>query len=132
MKRTAERTQKVQQALSMRAAGHTYEQIARALGLAHRSAAYHLIQRELERVTAGDVQALRREQHYALEELMRRLYCHLYTKKGVVNLRVVDRLLKCYDAEARLYGLYPKAGQNGTQAGGVKHVVLVREAKEEL
>lgn len=104
---------KKSQALKLRADGATYDEIARVLGFANRSAAYKLVSKSLKEVVSDDVNLLRLEEGYMLDYLHRVLWAQLHDKKtGKLNLRVIDRLLAIHDRRCKLFGLYPKPGEN--------------------
>jgi hypothetical protein len=129
-RRSIETNNRIEKAIQLRAQGHTYEQIARSCGWAGRQSAQKAIQSELERRVSANVDELRTLQHLALEEIMRRLWSMLYTKTGVVNLRVVDRLIKCLEREAKLYGLdAPPVPRGQGPYTGHAQIVIVEEAE---
>ncbi|GHO51503.1 hypothetical protein [Ktedonospora formicarum] len=112
MKNNITRADKRSQALKMRAAKYTYDEIARALGFKNRSAAYKLVNKALEEYESEDVRLLRMEEGYMLDVLHQKLWAQLYDKNGKLNLRVIDRLLAISDRRCKLWGLYRKAGDN--------------------
>jgi len=129
-KRTIETNNRIEQAVKLRAQGYTYEQIARSCGYSGRQSAQKAVQNELSRRVSANVDEMRKLQQLALDEIIRLLWSRLTTKKGTLNLFVVDRILKALDQEAKLWGLYaPRARSGETPYSGKTHVVIIREVK---
>jgi hypothetical protein len=129
-RRSIETNNKIEKAVKLRAMGHTYEQIAAMCGYSGRQSAQKAVQNELKRRVSSNVDEMRTLQHLALEELWRLLWSRLYTKKGIVALRVVDRLLKVMDQEAKLYGLYMPRGQAAPTPQNTTKVIVVEVETE--
>lgn len=110
MKRAIHTTEKTAEALTLRAAGMTYDQIACQVGYKTRSAAYKAVQRELARTVMTAAGELRKMQQFTLDQMVQRLWPLVFDQPKP-NLRAVDRLLKVLHQEALLNGLYPKPGQ---------------------
>ena len=62
---------RVQQALLLRTMGHTYDEIANRCGYDSRGAAYHAVQRELQRNIATSVDDMRLEECLRLDALLK-------------------------------------------------------------
>ncbi len=125
--RTPEDASRAQKAVNLRAQSCTYEQIARACGYSDRSAARRVVQRELARRVATNVDELRHEQQNALDELYRKVAPLVFNEEKKVRLRAVDRLLRILDQEAKLWGLYPPPVCEHAHHNGA--VVIVREER---
>jgi hypothetical protein len=123
--RSVETNNRLEKAIKLRSQGYTYQHIALACGYSGRQSAQKAVQRDLARRVATNVDELRTLQHLALEEIMRLLWGMLYTKKGVVNLRVVDRLIRCLEREAKLYGLDAPPVPRGQYTVGQARVIVV-------
>lgn len=130
-KRSIQAAERARQAVKLRASGLSYSEIAKTLGFNDRSAAFKAVQRELDRYVEESVHELRMLQQLAYDDLFRRLWSELHNKKGKLNLRIVDRLLKVLEQEARLHGLYVYAScpncQMSTNVNYVKQIIIVEK-----
>jgi hypothetical protein len=105
--RKARKTDQVQavdrqrQALELRRAGLTFQQIARRLGYAHPAGAYHAVQRGLQTTLqepADELRGLELERLDALHQAM-------WPRAIRGNVWAVDRVLSIMQRRARLLGL---------------------------
>ena len=96
--------QRALQALDLRKAGVSYEQIARACGYASRSGAYQAVQRELQRTMQEPADDVRQLELMRLDDLYRAMVPKAL-KGDKDSTWYVDRCLAIMDRRARLLGL---------------------------
>jgi hypothetical protein len=89
------------QALDLRKAGGTFEQIATQLGYRDAGGAHKAVARALKRVPAAGVEELREVESLRLE----RLLLAVWRDATGGDLKAVDRALRIIDQRARLLGL---------------------------
>lgn len=89
-----------QQAVALRAAGATYLEVGRALGM-DRSNAHKMVLRALARDHSDAVDDLRRTESERLDRMQRAVWVE--ATQG--NLPAVDRVLRIMERRARLFGL---------------------------
>lgn len=100
------------QALELRKAGLTYEQIARQCGYAGKGAAYNAVQRELQRTMQEPADDVRTLEVLRLDDL----YRAMIPKALKGDTWSVDRCLKIMERRAMLLGLdAPKDAAAGAQ-----------------
>lgn len=92
-------------ALKLRAAKLTYDQIAQQCGFSDRSACRKAIQRELDRVVVSNVDELRREENFMLDQMHTECWQLFMDKKNQYRLYAADRLLQISEARRKLMGL---------------------------
>jgi hypothetical protein len=92
-------------ALKLRAAKLTYDQIAVQLGFSDRSACRKAIQRELDRVVVSNVEELRREEGYMLDQMHTECWQLFMDKKNTYRLYAADRILSISEARRKLLNL---------------------------
>lgn len=93
--------QREARAMEMRLAGHTYAEIAEALGISSVSA-YQAVRRVLDRLaerTNETAEQVRKIEESRLDELLRSLWDRRHDPK------IVDRILRIMERRARLLGL---------------------------
>ncbi len=95
-------------ALQLKVAGHTYAEIADALGLRSRSSAQDAVERESARHTSDvNVESYRVQQMERLEGLWKALWpLAIGDKTHSPNMDAVDRLTRIAALQARLLGMY--------------------------
>lgn len=109
------------EALRLRQAGLTYEQIGRQLGISP-AMAYKLVSgafRYYQTLTAEAVEELRQLELSRLEQLHMRLWTRLWANKEMPTNEeavIIDRLLRIADMRARIAGLYERAGEQAAPA----------------
>src|SRR3990167_2052497 len=92
---------KGQQALDMRLAGRTYQEIAKALGYANASGPYLAIQALIRRNALESLEELRDVEGQRLDKMMEQVWPRATTG----DLDSIDTVLKIQQRRARLYGL---------------------------
>lgn len=112
---------KERQALGMRRAGLTYDEIARNLGYSHASAARKAVQRGLKRTLQDDADATRQLEADRLD----RLQAGVWTAAAGGDVQALDRVLKIMDRRAKLLGLDVPAKHELTGPGGGGLIVEV-------
>ena len=93
--------EKAQQAVRLRKAGVTYDQIAAQLGYASRSSARRAVVRLLQANTAEAVADLRTLEDGRLDDMLRAIYGAAV--QG--DLATIDRILRISERRAKLWGL---------------------------
>lgn len=100
-----ERAEVERQAIDLRRAGHTYEQIAARLGLANRGVAHRHVIRGLGRwMKAAGSDELRAEELDRTDAVIGRLWPLI--DRADPDLGAVDRLIRLFDFRAKITGLY--------------------------
>jgi transposase-like protein len=89
------------EAVKLRVEGNTYTEIARRVGYANRSTAFHAVNRELERTAQEPADQLRTLECERLNELLRALW----PKAMAGNTQAVEKILMVMDRRARYLGL---------------------------
>ena len=113
-RKDAAAAQRALQALDLRKAGATYEQIARSCGYAGPSGAYQAVQRELQRTMQEPADDVRQLEIMRLDDL----YRAMVPKALKGDTWSVDRCLKIMERRAALLGLDIKPEANmGAQLG---------------
>ena len=97
--------QRAQLALKLRAAKLPYSVIAEKCGYANKGAAYNAIQRELNNCIVEDVDVLRREEAFMLDQIHTECWALFMQKDNDKRLYAVDRVLQVSERRARLLGL---------------------------
>jgi hypothetical protein len=106
--------EKAQQAIDLRKAGATYEQIAAQLGYSSRQSACRAVARLLKAHTVEAVDDLRTLEDGRLDDMLRAIY-------GAAvggDLATIDRILRIAERRAKLWGLDAPAKQEITGADG--------------
>ncbi|HLI50157.1 MAG TPA: hypothetical protein VKU87_00090 [Thermomicrobiaceae bacterium] len=93
--------EKERQALELRKAGASYEQIAHQLKYANQGGAYKAVKRALDNIPAPAVAELRRIQGERIETLILALWPE--ASKG--RWLAIDRVIRLMEREAALFGL---------------------------
>ena len=88
-----------QRALHLRAAGASYDQIAKELKYAYRSGAHKAVTSAMKKVQVESVQELRTLQSVRIREII----LSLWTQRG--DPSAARALLSCCERESRLFGL---------------------------
>jgi hypothetical protein len=102
--------QRAVEAVKLRAKKLTYDDIAKQCGYANPGACRKAVLREMNRVVVTNVEELRREQLYELDQLQAEIW-GLATDKGYKGrLFAVDRLLAIMKRRAELMGLDQSTG----------------------
>lgn len=96
---------RVQMALRLRAQRYTFEEIARRCGYGSRGAAHHAVMRELDRVVTRDVEQMRTEELYSLDQMEVECQEMFMDKKNKGRLFAADRILSIKERRAKLGGL---------------------------
>ena len=96
--------QRALQALELRKAGASYEQISRVCGYASRSGAYQAVQRELQRTMQEPADDVRQLELMRLDDLYRAMVPKAL-KGDKDSTWYVDRCLAIMDRRAKLLGL---------------------------
>lgn len=89
------------QALRLRTAGATYDQIAEALGWKTRSSAFKAVERAVSKLSSDDLGTIRQLHRERLNELMFGLWP--IARKG--HLGAIGRVLQIMEREAKLIGV---------------------------
>ena len=98
--------EKQRQALELRKAGATYAAIARHLGYHDESGARYAVSAILERTEGDTADEYRALQLLELNDLRRAIIAQARSAKGnMYQLKVIDRILKIQEREAKLLGL---------------------------
>lgn len=101
---------RLQMALDLRRAGHTYEEIAVLAGYSHRTNAHKDIHKALERYEAEKVEEYRAEELDRLNSYMQELAAkRLIGEDKIPNLDIYDILLNISKERRKLLGLDLKA-----------------------
>lgn len=98
-------TQRVELALSLKAQGMTYDEIAARAGYGSRGAAHKAVMRELQRNISPKVEELRQEEALILTKLHKRCMAAAMDEKNAYFLYAVDRVLAIRERWAKLFGL---------------------------
>ena len=106
--------EKAQQAVRLRKAGVTYDQIAAQLGYASRSSARRAVVRLLQANTVEAVGDLRTLEDGRLDDMLRAIYGAAV--QG--DLATIDRILRISERRAKLWGLDAAVKQEITGADG--------------
>lgn len=102
--------EKRKQALELRLAGATYQQIADRVGYTDRSAAFRACKEEIDaipREAASEVRSLELDR-------LDHMWLRAWTRLQQNDLSVIDKLLRIHDARARLTGLHSIPEQVGS------------------
>ncbi len=113
--------QRQKDALNLRIAGSSYEEIARALGYRDKSGAYQAIMSALKRTLQEPADQVRT---LHLERLNRLLLACWPEATNQKNLKAIDRALKVLDQMAEIQGL--KAEREGEDIGDAMAAILAR------
>jgi hypothetical protein len=97
---------KERSAIQLRTRGHTFQQIADALGLKSRSAARKCVIRGLGRWMREADEELREIEVARLDLAMQRLWPVIEQEDDDLALRAVEKLVRVIDLRARITGLY--------------------------
>jgi hypothetical protein len=112
---------RTRQALELRLAGLTFEQIAQRLGYANKSGAYKAIARALRERVAEPAEALRAVQQARIEAL---ISSHWPAAQGG-DLRATDRVIKLLEREAKLLALDQQPEQGSAHGVPLKPYINV-------
>ena len=96
---------RVQQALPLVAQHLSWDEIAAQCGYASRGAAHNAVMRELDRCVVKNVEELRTQELFMLNQLHRKIWETYIDKKGKGWLFAADRILAISERRARLMGL---------------------------
>ncbi len=113
--------EKAAQAMRLRAAGVTYEEIARTLGYSARSNAHIAVQRALRDAIQEPADELRTLEAGRLDKLQQALWAQ--AMQG--NQGAVDRVLRIMERRARLLGLDAPVRNEVTGPGGAPLMITL-------
>lgn len=99
--RRAETAERRARALRLRKAGHTYDSIARVMGLSHRGDAHHLVQDAIRDISREPAEQVRELELARLDDLQRAPW--MASLKG--DLHALDRVLRIMERRASYLGL---------------------------
>lgn len=110
-------------ALKLRAAGHTFEQIAKMVGYSDRGRAYHEMQIAIADITKEPAAEVIEYEKMRLDALL----LGIWPQATGGDLRAIDRVLKIMERRSSLLGLdAPKRTETSLSAqDGTGHVVQV-------
>jgi len=116
-------------ALKLRAAGHTYEQIAKMVGYSDRGRAYHEMQIAIADITKEPAAQVIEFEKIRLDALL----VSIWQQATSGDVRALDRVLKIMERRSALMGLdAPKRTETSVSAqDGAGHVVQVLLASPE-
>ena len=100
-RKEADQAERRRQALELRKAGATYDQIARQIGYANEGGAYKAVQAALKAVYREPADEVRKLELERLD----RLTLALWTRAKEGEAEAIDRVLKLMDRRAKLLGL---------------------------
>lgn len=116
--------EKRRQAMQLRTAGATYEEIARTLGYSSRSAAYHAVQKALKDMLQEPADDLRKVEAERLDKLQRALWKQAMDG----NQGAVDRVLRIMERRAKLLGLDAPVKQEVSGPDGEPTRIIIEYA----
>ncbi len=96
---------RVQTALKLKLEGHNWDQVAALAGFASRGAAHHAVMRELGRCITHDVEELRTQQLYMLQQIQARSYKAAMDEKDPSWHWAADRVANYSKRISELMGL---------------------------
>jgi hypothetical protein len=114
--------QRVSLAITLRAQGYNWEEVAQKAGFSHKGAAHNAVQRELGRTITSNVEELRREEAAILTHLHKRCMQSVDDPNNKGYLFAVDRVLAIRERWAKLFGLDKQADN-----AAIGNMVVVRE-----
>lgn len=112
------------QAMQLKLAGATYEEIATALGYSSKQAAWRSVQRAREDMLRDPAEELVKQEADRLDRLQRALWTDAI--KG--NQGAVDRVLRVMERRAKLLGLDAPLKQEVTGANGEPTRIVIEYA----
>jgi transcriptional regulator len=124
--------EKRSEALALRIAGMSYEEIATTLGWANKSVAWKAVQKGIADVPRENARELKTMQLETLNEAKLSIFAAV--RRG--DVQAIDRLIKVLDHEAKLEGLYEQKDDSGAEevkaalldfAAGIKDLVAADE-----
>jgi hypothetical protein len=121
-----EHTAKTKQAIELRIAGHSWQEIATKLGFAGKSGAFKLVQNALREQLREPAEELRQIEFVRLEAMTLGLWKR--AKRGDVG--AIDRVLKLMDRRAKLLGLDLSPDANTTPVVPPKIVIQYADAAD--
>jgi hypothetical protein len=105
------------EALKLRRSGHTYDEIATAVGFANRGAAHKAVHRALQATIQGPADDLRAMELERLEEAFRTVWPLAIDPTNVDQLKAMDTTLKVMERIDRLTGIDPPPDRGRRRRG---------------
>src|SRR5258708_38766139 len=116
---------RVQTALKLKLEGHNWDQVAALAGFASRGAAHHAVMRELGRCITHDVEELRTQQLYMLQQIQARSYKAAMDEKDPGWHWAADRVANYSKRISELMGL-----DTPVDNALMSNIVVVREVPQ--
>jgi len=119
---SVEAAHKAVQAVKMRLAKHTYEEIAQTIGYSNGGAAYNAVKREMNRRIVDSIDELRHEEGLALDAMQQNAMVLALGKP--CDLAAIDRVLHIMERRAKLLGLDIKPEDQVQNTNYTKTIIL--------
>lgn len=119
--------EKQAQAIELRKAGATYDQIARKVGYSNRGSACRAVQKALEKITEEPALELRA----LVSERLDTMLLGVWQQARSGHLGAIDRALKIEERRAKLFGLDKQAETEITVNSGIEYSSNLDELVDE-